>query len=236
MPDSSDKESRMGFLPVNFCSIDPWKSSILNIQKRHLPHLSAIEATYFVTFRCNNGMSIPEKARHGVLSAILHWNGSRMDLDAAVVMPDHVHIIFRLMTEAEGDKEDDVLYFDKLEACPTTEIHDAATPKNKDEKIEGDKLEACPTLSKIIHSIKSYSANRINKILGRKGSFWLHENFDHIIRNETDWREKVRYIIENPLKKELVDKPESYKWLWVRKDIDLKYENIDPELFMGPSK
>ena len=92
---------------------------------------------------------------------------------------------------------------------------------------EFDKLEARPTLSKIIHSIKSYSSNRINKVLGRKGSFWLHENFDLIIRSEADWQEKVRYIIENPLKKELVDKPESYEWLWVRKDIDLMCEDTD---------
>lgn len=176
----SVKDSGTGFQPV-----DPWISSSLNIQKRHLPHLYTKEATYFVTFRCHKGMSIPEQARHEVLSAILHWNGKRLDLDAAVVMPDHVHMIFRIM------------------------------PKSDD-----DRLEACPTVSKLLHSIKSFSSNRINKILGRKGSFWLDENFDHIIRHEAEWQEKVTYIIENPLKRGLVDKPEFYKWLWISKEND----------------
>ena len=30
------------------------------------------------------------------MSAIRHWHGLRLDVDAAVVMPDHVHLIFRI--------------------------------------------------------------------------------------------------------------------------------------------
>ena len=31
------------------------------------------------------------------MSAIRHWDGVRIELDAAVVMPDHVHLIFRVL-------------------------------------------------------------------------------------------------------------------------------------------
>jgi hypothetical protein len=31
------------------------------------------------------------------MSAIHYWDGIRLDLDVAVVMPDHVHLIFRLL-------------------------------------------------------------------------------------------------------------------------------------------
>jgi REP element-mobilizing transposase RayT len=186
--DSDAEDSGTGFQPVdkkNFRPVDPWKSSTLNIQKRHLPHLHTKEATYFVTFRCRKGMSIPEQARDEVLSAILFWNGKRIDLDAAVVMPDHVHLVFRLLQVPEDDR-----------------------------------LEACPTIGKILHSIKSFSSNRINNIIGRKGSFWLDENFDHIIRHEAELYEKISYIIENPVAKGLVDNPDSYNWLWLRTESD----------------
>jgi REP element-mobilizing transposase RayT len=37
------------------------------------------------------------------------------------------------------------------------------------------------TLSDLMHSIKSFSSNQINRLLGRKGQLWLDESFDHII-------------------------------------------------------
>ena len=81
-----------GFQPV-----DPWKSAERSETKRNLPHLQAPEFTYFVTFRCRRGLSLPEAAREIALSAIRHWDGVRLDLDAAVVMPDHVHLILRIL-------------------------------------------------------------------------------------------------------------------------------------------
>jgi REP element-mobilizing transposase RayT len=31
------------------------------------------------------------------MTAVRYWQGRRLDIDAAVVMPDHVHIIFRII-------------------------------------------------------------------------------------------------------------------------------------------
>ena len=69
-------------------------------------------------------------------------------------------------------------------------------------------------LSQIMHSIKSYSANRIQRLLNEKGHVWLDENYDRIIRNDEDYLEKVNYIVNNPLKAGLVEKPEDYRWLF----------------------
>ena len=49
-------------------------------------------------------------------------------------------------------------------------------------------------LSKIIHSIKSYSAQEINSAQGRTGNFWQKEYFDHIVRSEAQFDKFVRYI------------------------------------------
>lgn len=71
------------------------------------------------------------------------------------------------------------------------------------------------SIAEILHSIKSYSANQINRLLNRRGNVWLHESFDRIIRDEDELAEKMRYIVNNPLKSALVENPEDYKWLYV---------------------
>src|SRR5713226_7085512 len=39
------------------------------------------------------------------------------------------------------------------------------------------------SLSDIMHSIKSYTAQEANRLLGRKGNFWFEDYFDRYIRN-----------------------------------------------------
>jgi REP element-mobilizing transposase RayT len=72
------------------------------------------------------------------------------------------------------------------------------------------------TLSKIMHSIKSFTAHQINKQYNRKGKLWQDENFDRAIRNEEEILQKINYIINNPIKANLVNDYESYEWLYVK--------------------
>ncbi len=55
-------------------------------------------------------------------------------------------------------------------------------------------------LSDILHSWKSFSANEINKVLGKKGQLWMHESYDHIVRNENAFHAIRNYIQQNPVK------------------------------------
>jgi len=66
-------------------------------------------------------------------------------------------------------------------------------------------------LSSILHSWKSYTANKANEILGLKGRFWQRESFDHVIRNMESLVEKIDYVYRNPEKAGLSD------WKWVHK-------------------
>ena len=83
-----------GFEPVN-----PWKSPRLVITRRRLPHFEVPGATYFVTLKCLRGRELTGGDRDVVLQEILALDGSVIDLEGAVVMPDHVHAIFRLVGE-----------------------------------------------------------------------------------------------------------------------------------------
>jgi len=67
-----------------------------------------------------------------------------------------------------------------------------------------------------MHSIKSYSANRIQRTSDKIGNIWLEEKYDRIIRNDDEMFEEISYIINNPVKAGLTEKPESYKWLYYK--------------------
>ena len=62
-------------------------------------------------------------------------------------------------------------------------------------------------ISRIVHSWKSFTANRINRQLGRGGQFWQHEPFDHIVRSEKEYLFQVDYVWNNPKKAGLTNCP-----------------------------
>jgi REP element-mobilizing transposase RayT len=63
-------------------------------------------------------------------------------------------------------------------------------------------------LWRMMHSLKSYTAHRANRILRRRGPFWQPEYFDRLIRKGTFDR-VVDYVVRNPEKAGLK------KWPWV---------------------
>lgn len=59
-------------------------------------------------------------------------------------------------------------------------------------------------LPEVVHSWKSYTANRANRLLNRTGSFWFREYFDRFIRDERHLANALRYVHENPVTAGLV--------------------------------
>jgi REP element-mobilizing transposase RayT len=57
-------------------------------------------------------------------------------------------------------------------------------------------------LSEIVHSWKSFSATQINRMIGRSGTLWQRESFDHIIRTPEQLRRIRQYIRNNPARRE----------------------------------
>lgn len=69
-------------------------------------------------------------------------------------------------------------------------------------------------LRKLTHSIKSFSTHKINNLNGGKGSLWEDESFDHVVRDDDAFEEKLLYIRMNPVKAGLVERAEDYKWFY----------------------
>jgi len=85
------------------------------------------------------------------LESCLRANGRKYLLYAAVVMPDHVHILCMPLMDDNGSI----------------------------------------SIPAITRTIKSESAHRINKALGRSGRVWQDESFDHVLRGEESLRKKA---------------------------------------------
>lgn len=68
------------------------------------------------------------------------------------------------------------------------------------------------SLAQITHSLKSYTAHRINHVLGRHGEFWQRESFDRYIRDAHHFAAAREYIEANPVKAGLCGKSEEWEF------------------------
>lgn len=152
-----------------------WKSPVSEFKKRqrHLPHLESPGSWYFTTSATHERLILTPEIRDVVLSTIRLHAGQKYTLAAAVVMPDHFHLLIRPQTREDG-----------------------TVP-----------------LAEIFHSIKSFSARKA------EGRLWQRDNYDHIVRSEIDFREKLQYIVNNPVKASLVERADEYQWLFVASGI-----------------
>jgi len=70
-------------------------------------------------------------------------------------------------------------------------------------------------LKDILKLIKGPAARSVNMLAGTHGALWQDESFDHVLRSNESFDEKLQYIRQNPARRGLVMRPEEYEWLWV---------------------
>jgi len=158
--------------------------------KRNLPHFEHPGSIYFITFRTVSGFTLPDSAKDIVFSSLKFHAEKKHRLHACVIMNDHVHCILHPMEKLTIDAQA------KMPVSPVAYF----------------------SLAHIMHGIKSYSVNQINGLLQRKSNVWLDENYERIIRDEKEYREKLQYILNNPVKTGLVEKHEDYRWLFFERN------------------
>jgi REP element-mobilizing transposase RayT len=118
-----------------------------------------------------------------VQNAFLHFAEERYHLFAFVVMPSHHHWLF--LPKADWAEEFAIRQIGKMVRTPRESIS---------------------------HSIQSYTGSQCNRLLGRTGSFWQTETFDHYARDETELYRILHYIEQNPVVAGLVGRAEDYRW------------------------
>ena len=73
------------------------------------------------------------------------------------------------------------------------------------------KVDAMP-MAEIVESWKKHTAQKVNRLLKRRGNFWEEDYWDTYMRDAEHERRTVRYIESNPAKAKLVLDPRD--WLW----------------------
>jgi REP element-mobilizing transposase RayT len=68
-----------------------------------------------------------------------------------------------------------------------------------------------------MHSLKSFTAQEANKLIGRAGAFWEAESYDHVVRTRVEFHRIVAYVLNNPVKAGLVRRWQDWPWSWRRK-------------------
>jgi REP element-mobilizing transposase RayT len=70
-------------------------------------------------------------------------------------------------------------------------------------------------VSKMLYSIKRYTANQINKHRGTKGAVWQRESYDHVVRSPEEMGRIINYILLNPVKAGLVTDWMDWPYSWI---------------------
>jgi putative transposase len=172
----------------------------------YLPHLDAGEITQFITFRLAD--SLPQS----VLDELeyLKKSGSSTDLERyekleAFLDKGHGSCILRQGGSAKIVQEALLFLHGKRYeliawVVMPNHVHFLA------------RFGQGQSLSKALHSLKSFTANKLGKIHPDLRPIWQSESFDRYIRSEEHFARTIRYIHENPVKSNLCKMPESFRW------------------------
>ena len=137
--------------------------------------------------------------------ALSERDGQVYRLDAYCIMPNHVHAVFApFLTEDLAQELAERAIRRKKAARKDSRIAD-----EKEEKVQF-------VLASIMQSLKGWTAHQCNLAMGRKGQFWQHESFDHVVRNQTELNRTINYVINNPVKAGLVENWKEWKWSYRR--------------------
>lgn len=151
--------------------------------------------------QCSTGWLADERVAAIVRENLYHHRSSKYELIAWCIMPNHVHVVLQpfesALTSLKTAKEADAGSIGHVERSPEPGFE---TP------------DRWSVLSRIMHSLKSYTANRANAVLRRTGAFWQKESYDHWIRDVDELERVVAYVAANPVEAGLCSRPHEWRF------------------------
>jgi REP element-mobilizing transposase RayT len=185
--------------------------------RRNLPHIYYPEGTYFITYRLHDSIpinlitelkkkyensyeepSIREKRIFKKYDELLD-KGCSLEGNINLTDPAIAKINQQVIHQYDGKDYTLVCY-----CIMPNHIHLVFTL-----------LEENRGISKIMKSIKGVSAREYNKHMGKSGIVWQDESYDHIVRNEKELFNIIRYVINNPVKANFVTTWQNWEWTYV---------------------
>ena len=174
----------------------------------YLPHWEAGEVPQSITFRLADGLpSVVLERWRGELAALPDEDAARerrIRIEAALdrghgeaLLSDArvAEVVERALLHFDGQR-----YLLHAWSIMPNHVHVVATPFGQ------------WSLANIAHTWKSFTATRANALLNRKGVFWAREYFDRAIRDGAHYANAVEYVVMNPAKAGLCEKPEEWRF------------------------
>jgi putative transposase len=196
---------------------ESWLTTISEFRssRGYLPHLELPGSWYAANTKTWNGRILSENDRDIVWKAIFFHNGSKYDLDAVVVMPDHVHLILHPLVKNSSGYYSLREIFHSIKSYSAMEILKAAgiPTRGQDRTRSEDVGRGRPTHIHPAHRGRPTNNSERNSF---EHKVWQDEYFDHLIRDDRDYRSNFLYLIYNPMEAGLVERPEDYRWLWYK--------------------
>jgi REP element-mobilizing transposase RayT len=167
-----------------------------------LPHWERDDATYFVTFRLFDSLPalVLQRLKEASRPELADSLDSYLDQGSGAAWLKDPSIA-RLVVDA-------LRHFDGARY----RLHAWCVMPNHVHVVFSSMPARTPALrlSSIIQSWKSYTAKEANRLLGRTGSFWQREYYDHLIRDDEDFARCIEYTINNPVKAGLCERWEDW--------------------------
>lgn len=201
--------------------------------RRHLPHFQPKGFTFFITFRLAGSLPVDiverltlearqidasfstltksldgyrqmEQARQRVFEK---WDIALQRANCGEPFLEDVRVA---SVVADSIKYHDEDWFDLVAYCiMPNHVHLVLAPRAKSPLADY-------SLAEIMHNIKRNSAKQANSILKRTGAFWQHENYDHVVRDETELKRIVQYVLNNPVQAGLVANWKDWQWSYTK--------------------
>lgn len=216
----------------------------MDFYSRNLPHWQPNNAEFFVTFRLAN--SLPKPAVDRIKS---DWEILKQEIqnysESENKEPDNL-IELRKKQKLLFKKYEKRL--DKAETGPTwlsnpevaNLVCQAIHYRDNDEydlyafcvmpnhvhmvfqMLRENKEERAPAVTKMLQSLKWFTAYKANEILNREGQFWQHESFDRYIRDQEELESTIKYVLNNPVKAGLIEDWQEWPYSYHKPE----FENI----------
>ena len=175
--------------------------------------------------------------RGEVRECLTRFEGDRLHLHAAVIMPNHVHALIEPVETSETGRDGTSIQATGIPAGELGAEPQTGMSVSRDTGIPAGGLGSEPqtgmsvsrgtgilaggslppdALARLLKGIKGASARAANRLLGLTGTFWMDESYDRIVRNREEYHHFLQYIRANPAKADLSH--EQY-WLYCSSDV-----------------
>ncbi|MEN9563618.1 MAG: hypothetical protein RIR73_1862 [Chloroflexota bacterium] len=216
---------------------------MIDFFQRNLPHYHLPNATYFITFRLASSLPVEvwKKLKEGYeqekRSLTTKFTGTKLHEELYKVQKRHFARFDELL---ESNKESprwlaypqfaDIVQreihalnheYYNLHAYCLMSNHCHVLIDQQDIQKPSAPIDGKPytSLSHAMRLLKGRTGYACAKLLGRKGAFWQHESYDHVVRDEKEFTRILDYIVNNPVKAGLIEKWQDWSYTYINPNL-----------------